>query len=114
MSNPRIAEYCKPEHRFPNHRQNHTKKGKYFKPAFEKLLREKYPMQLPNGELANMQGGPGIALAMIWEALRGDVAAAREIMDRVDGKAEQKLVGEGFGETKIILIKSSSNERVAI
>ena len=87
MSNSRIAEASlKAGTRFPVNRQDHTQKGKYFKPAFERLLKEKYPMQLPTGELAKMQGFKGVALAVIWEALRGDIAAAREIMDRVDGK----------------------------
>ena len=86
MANPRIAEAGR-KTQFPlNQRKDHTKKGPYFKPFFLKLLREEYPMQSPTGELVNMQGGPAIALAVIWEALRGDVQAAREIMDRVDGR----------------------------
>jgi hypothetical protein len=43
-------------------------------------------MQDPTGKLMNMQGFPGISLALIWEGLRGDVGAIREIMDRTDGK----------------------------
>lgn len=85
MPNPKIGELGRAT-QFPINRQNHTKKGPYFKPAFEKLLKDKYPMQDPNGKLVNMQGVNGVALAVIWEALRGDIPAAREIMDRVDGK----------------------------
>lgn len=80
---------------FPVNRKDHTQRGPYFKSAFDKLLKNKFPMQDPNGKLMKMQGGNGIALAMIWEALRGDVNAAREVMDRTDGKVLQKTEFSG-------------------
>jgi len=61
-------------------------------------------MQSPDGELLKMFGDKGIVLALIWEALRGDVNAIREIMDRIDGKVPQKLQGEGFNDKEIIII----------
>ena len=99
------------ETRFPVNRKDHTKKGSYFKPAFMKLLKQKYPMQLPNGELVKMQGYPGIALAVIWEALRGDVAAAREVMDRVDGKVTQKTEGGSLEPIETLLVELIKKHR---
>lgn len=103
MPNLRIAEYNKAT-RFPVNRQNHTKKGPYFKCALMRLMKKKWPMQCPTGELVNMQGTEGIASALWWEALRGDINAIREVIDRVDGKVPQKLEGEGFNDVTQIII----------
>lgn len=105
MSNPRIAEASlKAGTRFPVNRQDHTQKGPYAKCAFLRLMKKKWPMQSPTGELVNMQGLDGPATAIWWEALRGDVQAAREIFDRIDGKVPQKFLGEGFENKNITIV----------
>jgi hypothetical protein len=46
----------------------------------------------------------GIAAAMIHEALNGDVRAAHELLDRVDGKVEGKMTLQG-GETPFTIVR---------
>jgi hypothetical protein len=52
-------------------------------------------MQDPTGKLQKIKGMLAPATAIWWEALRGDVNAAREIFDRVDGKVLQKTEFSG-------------------
>lgn len=42
-----------------------------------------------------------IAHALVEEAVKGDVPAAKEIADRLDGKVPQALVGGGEGDNPI-------------
>jgi hypothetical protein len=41
----------------------------------------------------------GIAASQIMEALKGNVAAQKEIVDRVQGKAPQTIINEGTDDT---------------
>lgn len=83
------------ETRFPVNRKDHTQKGPYAKCAFTRLMKQSWPMQDPTGKLQKIKGMLAPATAIWWEALRGDVNAAREIFDRVDGKVLQKTEFSG-------------------
>lgn len=69
----------------------------------------KKPRVITQNLIAELQTADGASLrrvvkALIEKAAEGDVAAIREIMDRVDGKVPQPIAGEdGEGPAKLVL-----------
>ncbi|MFA6067542.1 MAG: hypothetical protein WC810_03075 [Janthinobacterium sp.] len=93
-----------PATRFPVNRPYapHTQKGPYFKTILDKLLSGKWEVTDPKvkGLLRGLELpetiGVIITLRRILNATEGDDTAIERIFDRVDGKVEQKISGEGF------------------
>jgi hypothetical protein len=105
---------CDPpiETRFPVNRKDHTKKGPYLVPLLRKLLEKKITFEDP--ETRKMIEGT-VKDALMWRLVlngtQGDHQALKEILDRVDGKVAQELIGQGFsGDTKIIIVRSQPKE----
>ena len=92
--------------RFPINRQNHTKKGPYLTPLLKRFLNKKIDYIDPETN-RKIQGR--VKDALLWRLLlngcQGENDAIREILNRIDGKIPQKLVGEGFnGDTRIVIV----------
>ena len=94
--------------RFPVNRPHapHTKKGPYLMPLLKKFLNKEINFEDP--ETQKMIRGR-VKDAVIWRlilnATQGDNQAIKEILERIDGKMAQKVLGEGFKDTKIIIIR---------
>jgi len=95
-----------PSTRFPVNRQDHTQKGPYLLPLLKRCLEKKINYEDP--ETQKMIQGR-VKDAVIWRlilnATQGDNYAIKEILERIDGKVPQELMGEGFGDTKIIVVR---------
>lgn len=104
--------------RFPVNRppQPHTQKhpNGYLTPILKKLLNQsitvhdsevKKVLEIKSGSKAPM--GKVLALQWILNGISGDNQAIKEIFDRIDGKILQELKGTGFGDTKVIIVKSA-------
>lgn len=51
--------------------------------------------------------GKVIAMRLLYNALDGNNEAIKEVLDRIDGKTAQKIIGEGIGvENKIVIIRA--------
>jgi len=101
------------EHRFPAnrpHAPNAGNHGPYLMPLLKRLLEKKINFEDPETKKI-IQGK--VKHAILWRyilnAAHGENQAIEGIIDRIDGKVAQKLIGEGFaaGESKIILIAPS-------
>jgi hypothetical protein len=78
----------------------------YLTSRLKRLLKKKiYPYNNPlTNTTEKLEGGQAAALATIWAALQGDMRAMEILLDRIDGKVEQKLVGEGFENKHFVQI----------
>jgi hypothetical protein len=87
----------------PLHTQKHP--DGYITCRLRRLLKKKiYPYNNPiTNTTEKLVGVEAAALATIWAALQGDMRAMEILLDRIDGKVEQKVIGEGF-ENKVINI----------
>ena len=99
------------EHRFSaiNPPKPHTQKhpNGYLTCKFKKWIKKQiYPYHNSATNITEIiKGVDGVALATIWAALQGDMRAVEILLERLEGKVSQKLIGEGFaGDTKIIFI----------
>jgi hypothetical protein len=109
MSNPRISEYCKPEHRFPNHRQDHTQKhpNGYLTPLLKRLLSKKIKYEDPETQkIIKGLVKDAIVWRYILNACQGETQAIEGIFDRLDGKINQN--GKGGVSAIILNIRNQS------
>lgn len=100
--------YGDPPNRFSatNQPKHYGKRGVSLVAELKRLLEKQINYQDPETK-KQVKGKIGrvIALRYILNACQGENQAIEGIMDRIDGKTVQKLLGEGFNnETKIILI----------
>jgi hypothetical protein len=51
-----------------------------------------------------------VARALVQAACDGDIAAAREINDRVDGKVPQALTGVDDGPVQVMVVRFNSED----
>lgn len=97
-----MAGYCDPPNRFSSTNQP-TGRGRpkgsiSIVTELKRLLKKKIKYEDPetklmvNGKILRV-----IALRLILNACQGENEAIKEILDRIDGKTVQKLLGEGFG-----------------
>jgi hypothetical protein len=96
--------YGDPPNRFSSTNQPTRRRGPSIVKHLRKLLEKKITYEDP--ETKQMVTGKialVIALREILNACQGDQNAIEDITERIDGKVEQKLVGEGF-ENKVINI----------
>jgi hypothetical protein len=101
-----LKPFEKGDQRFKERAMHTTKHPEgYLTSRLKRLLKKKiYPYNNPlTNTTEKLEGGQAAALATIWAALQGDMRAMEILLDRIDGKVEQKLVGEGF-ENKVINI----------
>jgi len=105
MGNPNIAqEGLKAGTRFPVNRQNHTQKGPYFLPALKRFLKKQISYEDPETQkIIKGTVKDAILWRLILNASQGDNEAIKEILNRIDGKNADKVIGEGF-ETKNIVV----------
>lgn len=83
---------------------------KNFKTIIEEFLTvETDAMNPMSGKLEKLSVGQQVVIALLAKAKKGDVPAIKELLDRIDGKAEQKLIHEGgfFNETELIIKKDA-------
>lgn len=83
---------------------------KNFKTIIEEFLDvETDAMNPMSGKLEKLSVGQQVVIALLAKAKKGDVSAIKELLDRIDGKAEQKLIHEGgfFNETELIIKKDA-------
>lgn len=75
---------------------NGAPKGKRISTIMKELLEKELEGPDPSsGQYRKMTMAEIIALAMVKEASTGNVKAAKEVMDRTEGKVPQPLTGEG-------------------
>ena len=104
-----MAGYCDPPNKFSSTNQPTRRRGPSVIKYLNKLLKKKINYEDPETKL--MLKGPialVIALREILNACQGDQNAIEDIIDRVDGKTIQKVLNEGFGDTKIIIIRDGN------
>ncbi len=86
----------------------------YLTPLLKKVLLKQYRCQDPETQkIKKIIGAKGLMQVLIWEGMQGNVVAIKEILDRIDGKVEQKLKGEGFNNlegTKIIIVRDANDK----
>ena len=91
------------------HTQKHP--NGYLTPILKKLLNKtmkvtdpevKKVLEIKTGTKSELK--KIIMLRYILNAVQGENPAIEGIMDRTDGKIPQKLEGQGFGDTKIIIV----------
>jgi len=91
--------------------QRHTTKGPYLTPLIKKFLEKKITFEDPETQ-KKIKGK--VKDAIIWRLLlnaaQGENEAIKICLDRMDGKEIQKLVGEGFGDSRIIIIRSQETK----
>jgi hypothetical protein len=77
----------------------------------KKLLEKKIAYEDPTTHL-HVKGKicQAIALRAIYNALEGDQNAIEDILDRIDGKTAQKLIGEGFENRQYIIIRADNSK----
>lgn len=83
---------------------------KNFKTIIKEFLDvETDAMNPMSGKLEKLSVGQQVVIALLAKAKKGDVSAIKELFDRIDGKAEQKLIHEGgfFNETELIIKKDA-------
>lgn len=83
---------------------------KNFKTIIKEFLDvETDAMNPMSGKLEKLSVGQQVVIALLAKAKKGDVPAIKELLDRIDGKAEQKLIHEGgfFNETELIIKKDA-------
>lgn len=83
---------------------------KNFKTIIEEFLPVETDAVNPmSGKMEKLSVGQQIIIALLAKAKKGDVSAIKELLDRIDGKAEQKLIHEGgfFNETELIIKKDA-------
>ena len=108
MIAPKSLENLKPF--APGHKVYPRKKtGTYLTPLLRKCLEKKIDYIDPETNLKiNGRVKDAIIWRLILNAAQGDNDAIKEVLNRVDGKTIQKLIGEGFGgEAKIIVVRSN-------
>ena len=100
--------YCDPPNRFsstnqPTHQGRH--KGATLTDILRKLLKKKIEYEDPETQkMVKGKISQVVMLRLLLNACQGENDAIKEILDRIDGKTPQKLIGEGMGgETRIIL-----------
>lgn len=115
MGQPNIAQASlKAGTRFPVNRRDHTQKHPhgYFLCKLKRFLKKKINYEDP--ETQKMIRGT-VGDAILWRLLlngaQGDNVAIKEILDRVDGKVAQQLIGEGFTQQQILLIRPNGNPK---
>jgi len=100
--------YCDPPNRFsstnqPSHQGRH--KGSTLTDILRKLLKKKIMYEDPETkQMVKGRINQVVMLRLLLNATQGENEAIKEILDRIDGKTAQKLIGEGFGDTKIIVV----------
>ena len=100
-------------HQPANHNKNRPKQ--YLTPLLKKLLNKSIDYEDPDTkQLIHGKVKDAILWRLLLNAAQGETDAIKVILDRLDGKAVQTLVGENFaGDTKIVIVKSQEkNERV--
>lgn len=106
--------YCDPPNRFSSANQpagrGRPKGSTTLTCILKKLLEKKISYEDPETK-KQIKGKIGmvIALRLILNACQGENEAIKEIIDRVDGKATQKLVGEGLNKDNKIVVVYSAN-----
>ena len=96
-----------PATRFPVNRQDHTQKhpNGYLTPLLKRLINKKITFVDPETQkLIKGKVKHAILWRYILNATQGENQAIEGIFERLDGKVPQKLQGEGFGETRIVVI----------
>lgn len=94
--------YCDPPNRFSATNQpagrGRPKGSLSIVAELKKLLKKKIKYEDPESKLL-VEGKISrvIALRLILNACQGENEAIKEILDRIDGRTIQKLLGEGFG-----------------
>jgi hypothetical protein len=100
--------------RFPVNRQNHTQKHPcgYVKPILQKLfcaewnIKDKDMKKLLKGLRLKETLGVALVLRKYLNGCEGNGNDIEDIFNRLDGKPEQKLTGEGLTDTKVIIINN--------
>ncbi|MFA5499475.1 MAG: DUF5681 domain-containing protein [Candidatus Omnitrophota bacterium] len=70
-------------------------KGPYLTPLLRKVLNKSYTLTDPDTQKINkLKGKDAVMIQLVRTALKGDVAAIKEILDRIDGKVIQKIENE--------------------
>lgn len=54
-----------------------------------------------------------VARAVVRKAIEGDIAAAKEIGDRIDGKPAQTVTGEGGGPLTVEILRFSDEDNAS-
>ena len=99
-----------PATQFPVNRPyapNAGHKGPYLIPLLRRFLEKKIDFEDPDTKkIIHGKVKDAIIWRLLLNAAQGDNLAIKEILDRMEGKAIQKLIGEGFGgDTKIFVIR---------
>ena len=102
------------EHRFSatNQPKHRVKRGASPFTTIKKYLTKKITCANPiTQEQGKLAVGEVIGLQWLIKAFKGDSEAIKDLLDRIDGKTIQKLIGEGFGsDTKIIIVRPQEKE----
>jgi hypothetical protein len=78
-------------------------KGPYILPALQKIALKHFKIEDPETEkLIKMKGKDAVALRLFWSALQGEVPAIKELLERLDGKVDQKNINEMSGQVTIM------------
>jgi len=65
-------------------------------------------------EQRKMAIGEVIGLQWLSKAFKGEGDAVKDILDRIDGRVAQKLIGEGFGNSKIIIVREVQKKDTSV
>lgn len=92
-----------------NQPKNRPPRGASPLTELKKLLEKKISYEDPTTHI-QVKGkiARAIALRAIYNALEGDQNAIEDILDRIDGKTAQKLIGEGFENRQYIIVRADS------
>jgi len=94
---------------FPKNRPyapNAGHKGPYLIPLLRKFLEKKISFEDPETQkIIKGKVKDAIMWRLLLNAAQGDNVAIKEVLDRLDGRAIQKIIGEGFNsDTKIVIV----------
>jgi hypothetical protein len=76
------------------------------------LMREKVPQIFVEVYGSNATFGQLLAFKLITQAVKGDMQAAKEVLDRVEGKVKQSVAmsGDGGGPIQFVVTRAGSKE----
>lgn len=111
MVNPKSLENLRPNIGGKNPQNTKKHPNGYFKPLYKKILRMKIPFEMP-GTKKKIEIPVALALLYrkIWNGLEGNGKDIEDIIDRMDGKVAQEILGEGFANQFVTIFRNAKSQ----